>query len=200
MIEISVSICLDAGDVVTLGEQLAVIARWFAPLAQERTKGAVSSVAIPEPPFAARGTPAKGGITKRAKLSKRPANIGTPDQRPSPAANDTSGETAAGAPTTNTDMNAADDKRARLPFAELDPLVRSELKRLSMDGRIPNYKLWDSERDPRLPTLGAILARYDVTNLGDFAAFFGMEPPLSALANPRAGFRASLPESNAVAA
>lgn len=48
-----------------------------------------------------------------------------------------------------------------------------------MDGRIPNAKLWDAERDPRLPTYGAIMLRYNARNLADLAAVMGMEPPLN---------------------
>jgi hypothetical protein len=76
---------------------------------------------------------------------------------------------------------APEPARDRLPFAQLDALVRSEMKRLSMDGRIPGHKLWESERDPRLPTLGAIISRYKCANLIDLAAHFGLEPPLSVL-------------------
>lgn len=73
----------------------------------------------------------------------------------------------------------------RLPFDQLDPLVRSEMKRLSMDGRMPNHKLWDSERDPALPTLAAIILRYKCKGLADLADLMGLEPPLTALGNGR---------------
>ncbi len=69
---------------------------------------------------------------------------------------------------------------ARLPFDDLDALVRSEMKRLSMDKRIPGHSLWNAERDPRLPTLTAICYRYDVKNLVELAAKLEMQPPLSA--------------------
>jgi len=54
------------------------------------------------------------------------------------------------------------------------------MKRLAMDGRIPGAKLWDSERDPRLPTLGAVLHRYNTSSLHGLAEALGMEPPLTA--------------------
>jgi len=71
--------------------------------------------------------------------------------------------------------------RSPLPFETFDALVRREVKRLSIDGRIPGHRLWESERDQRLPTLTAVIQRYNVTNLIDFADLMGMEPPLRAL-------------------
>lgn len=69
----------------------------------------------------------------------------------------------------------------RLPFDQFDQMVRAEMKRLSMDRRIPSYRLWDTERDSRLPTLGGVIQRYGCTNLVDFAEKIDMLPPLSAL-------------------
>jgi len=69
----------------------------------------------------------------------------------------------------------------RLPFDQFDQMVRAEMKRLSMDRRIPSYRLWDTERDSRLPTLGGVILRYGCTNLVDFAEKIDMLPPLSAL-------------------
>lgn len=69
--------------------------------------------------------------------------------------------------------------REPLPFAEFDMLVGKELKRLSVDGRIPNAGLWDEQRDPRLPTYVAVMQRYGCTNLTSFAEKMGMQPPLS---------------------
>lgn len=71
----------------------------------------------------------------------------------------------------------------RLPFDELDTLVRSEMKRLSIDKRMPSSRLWDEERDKRLPTLGAIMHRYKKTRLADLAEVFGLQPPLSTSTN-----------------
>lgn len=67
----------------------------------------------------------------------------------------------------------------RLPFDELDKLVAKELKRLSVDGRIPGAGLWDEQRDKRLPTYAAVMSRYGCTNLASFAEKMGMQPPLS---------------------
>lgn len=72
---------------------------------------------------------------------------------------------------------------ARLSFAEFDPLVRAEMKRLSLDKRMPGYKLWDSERDQRLPTLVGVMARYEKTRMADLAEVFGMQPPLDGRIN-----------------
>lgn len=68
----------------------------------------------------------------------------------------------------------------RLPFDQFDMLCRAEMKRLSMDKRMPNYSLWNSERDVRLPTMAGVLSRYGVTNLPDLAEQLEMLPPLSA--------------------
>lgn len=69
----------------------------------------------------------------------------------------------------------------RLPFDQFDKLVRSEMKRLSMDGRMPNHRLWNDERNVLLPTMAAVLYRYGVTTLVDLAKRLDMQPPLSAL-------------------
>jgi hypothetical protein len=67
----------------------------------------------------------------------------------------------------------------RLSFAEFDKLVRAEMKRLAMDDRLPGHKLWDSERKPPLPTLGAVILRYKADGLVGLAEMLGLEPPLS---------------------
>ena len=69
---------------------------------------------------------------------------------------------------------------ARLKFDEFDKLVRSEMKRLSVDGKhMPGHRLWEEDRDKRLPTLGAVLQRYDVSTLASLAEKLDMSPPLS---------------------
>lgn len=70
---------------------------------------------------------------------------------------------------------------SRLKLDEFDTLVRSEMKRLSMDKRIPSHGLWNAERDPRLPTLTGVCQRYGVPNLVALAAKLDMSPPLSAI-------------------
>ena len=69
-------------------------------------------------------------------------------------------------------------QRTVLPLDEYDVLVRSEMKRLSMEGRLPNRRLWDEERNPRLPTLKAVQDRYKCDSLDALAAVMGLEPPL----------------------
>lgn len=69
----------------------------------------------------------------------------------------------------------------RLPFDQFDKLVRSEMKRLSMDGRMPNHRLWNDERNVLLPTMARVMLRYGCNNLIDLAAKLDMLPPLSAL-------------------
>lgn len=65
-----------------------------------------------------------------------------------------------------------------LSYDEFDRLARSELKRLSVDGRLPGHKLWESERSPRLPTLRDVLQRYKCATLAELANLVGLEPPL----------------------
>lgn len=65
-----------------------------------------------------------------------------------------------------------------LPFAEFDVLCRAEMKRLSMDRRLPGRRLWDEERDKRLPTLDAVRMRYKCSTLTQLAEELGMLPPL----------------------
>lgn len=78
------------------------------------------------------------------------------------------------------DANDPPHTSNRLPFAEFDRLCRAEMKRLSMDGRLPGHKLWNSERNPQLPTMAAVLWRYKAAALVDLATILGLEPPLSA--------------------
>lgn len=68
----------------------------------------------------------------------------------------------------------------RLAFDQFDLLCRAEMKRLSLDRRMPGFRLWNDERDVRLPTMAGVLARYGVTSLSHLAAKLGMLPPLSA--------------------
>lgn len=65
-----------------------------------------------------------------------------------------------------------------LPFAEFDVLCRAEMKRLSLDKRLPGRKLWDEERDRRLPTLDAVRMRYKCATLEQLAEELGFMPPL----------------------
>lgn len=64
----------------------------------------------------------------------------------------------------------------RIKFEDFDKLVRLEMKRLNMDGRMPSMALWDSERKPPLPTMGAVMARYGVTRIAELAGKLDMPP------------------------
>ena len=68
----------------------------------------------------------------------------------------------------------------RMDSNEFHALACTEMKRLSMDKRMASYKLWDAERDNRLPKMSGMMARYGKTNLADMADIFGLQPPLSA--------------------
>ena len=69
---------------------------------------------------------------------------------------------------------------ARLEFEAFDKLVRSEMKRLSIDGaHMPGHRLWDHDRDNRLPTLSGVLKRYDAPNLVALATKLDMFPPVA---------------------
>lgn len=86
------------------------------------------------------------------------------------------------APTKRPGLLPGDEEQpGRLAFADFDKLVRSEMKRLSMDGRMPNHRLWNDERNVLLPTMAGVFLRYDVTNFIDLAEKLRMQPPLSAL-------------------
>lgn len=69
-------------------------------------------------------------------------------------------------------------RAAVLPFEEFDRLVRREMKRLNVDGRIPGHALWNDQRDEQLPTLSAVMQRYECANMKELAELLGMEEPL----------------------
>lgn len=88
------------------------------------------------------------------------------------------------APTKRPGLLPGDEEQpGRLAFADFDKLVRSEMKRLSMDGRMPNHRLWNDERNVLLPTMAGVMLRYDCNNLIDLAKRLDMQPPLSAVSN-----------------
>ncbi len=70
--------------------------------------------------------------------------------------------------------------KKRLPFEEFDKLVRAEMKRLApVPGTMPGHALWNEMRDPQLPTMGAVVSRYDCTDLKGLAALLNLAPPIS---------------------
>lgn len=62
-----------------------------------------------------------------------------------------------------------------------DELVRSEMERLAEHDRMPDHRLWNNERDVRLPTMAQIFSAYGVQNILQLANRLEMRPPLSAL-------------------
>lgn len=186
-ITISLNIQLDATDPAVLDAQLAAISRNLFT----RSPTSCTTVTAPAaPPRAmAVATPARSG-----RPAKRPATIEptaqegpethrTDVRRPDTPANAPTPEIAPILPATNEAETPKPAKRPRsgdrLPFAEFDTLVGKELKRLSVDGRIPTAGLWDEQRDRRLPMYNAVMQRYGCTNLATFAEKMGMQPPLS---------------------
>lgn len=63
------------------------------------------------------------------------------------------------------------EPKKRLPFEEFDKLVRAEMERLApVPGTMPGHALWNELRDSQLPTMGAVVSRYDCTDLKGLAA------------------------------
>lgn len=81
-------------------------------------------------------------------------------------------------PTKVAEVEAAEVSSKSIRFEEFDQLVRKEMKRLSMDGRLPGHKLWNDQRQAPLPTLGAVMLRYECKSLEDLAAKLGYQAPL----------------------
>jgi len=195
-ISLTLNVSLDATDLAALDTRLAALARGMARLTesaeapQSRTEPSPSADSAkpqnapkqrkptPRPPK----TPAPGGTPVLPPVFPATAN-GDGTQQPPTAVEPQRREEREEEQKPDQslgDLGAfAVDAPGRLPFAEFDKLVRSEMKRLSMDGRIPSCKLWDSERDRRLPSLAGLLYRYKVGGIGELAPVFGLEPPLS---------------------
>ena len=68
-----------------------------------------------------------------------------------------------------------------LDWATFDALVRSEMARLGVDGRMPTTANWNNSRDVRLPTMAGVLEAYDVVNQLTLAAKLAMKPAHTAL-------------------
>lgn len=148
---ITINIHLDTTDVATLGPKLAAITRGLALL---QTPEPLEQAPLHETPVLAPETPASSETPKITAIPQPTQSAAMAVDPPRKASGD------------------------RLAFEQFDSLVRKEVKRLSMDGRIPNAKLWDSERDPRLPAYAAVMARYGCTSLASFAEKMGMQPPI----------------------
>lgn len=67
-------------------------------------------------------------------------------------------------------------------FDEFDQLVRAEMQRLAIDGRMPGGPRWDAERSPGMPTMTNVLHRYrnefGIEGTAALAACFGLLPAL----------------------
>jgi hypothetical protein len=203
-ISLTLNVQLDAADLAALDARLAALARGMARLTesaeapQSRTEPtpsadlrAVSADSVnpdPKPQNALkRGkptprppkTPAPGGTPVLPPVF--PATInGEPQRREEREEKSNSAVSlASSAPLRLPESSDPPHLSNRLPFAEFDKLVRAEMKRLAMDGRLPGHKLWDSERKPPLPTLGAVILRYKADGLVGLAEMLGLEPPLS---------------------
>lgn len=188
-VTISINIQIDATDPAAFDAQLAAISRNLFG----RATPSCTAVALPSsPPRTMPTTPAErpGRPPKRAATIEPAAPDGpeahrtpvlVPDAPAVPAAPQiaaiplAAGEVAPKVAKPPKQPRSGD----RLPFDEFDKLVARELKRLSIDGRIPGAGLWDEQRDRRLPTYGAVMQRYGCTNLASFAEKMGMQPPLS---------------------
>lgn len=154
--------------------------------------GALCASAVDALPPTAQNAPKRPRATTRPQ--KIPAKERTPVLPPIPAAtmkveatNGTQGvpdgsngiDKSYSSPESSTPEVRPGAASYSIPFAEFDRLVRREMKRLAMDGRLPGHKLWDSERTPPLPTLSAVILRYNADGLVGLAEALGLEPPLS---------------------
>lgn len=170
--QINISIQLDPGELAETVTRLAMLFASPTPL------NALPSPDTPAPT----STPVLLAIPPATEASDAIAPLGEwtpvatqPERKPKPAA-EKRPAVLPGEMEKPKRVNSGD----RLKFDEFDTLVRSEMKRLSMDRRIPSHSLWNAERDQRLPTLTAICQRYDAPNLVALAAKLDMLPPLSA--------------------
>lgn len=178
--QINISIQLDPGELAALVRSFVGIGPIEVPIIPDATEPPTTPPnALPSPdapaPVSTPVLPAIPPATDEPETTSEPAPVGGPKGRPK-AVPEKRPAVLEG--------EAEKPKRIysgeRLKFDLFDNLVRSEMKRLSMDRRIPSHSLWNAERDQRLPTLTAICQRYDVPNLVALAQKLDMLPPLSA--------------------
>ena len=82
---------------------------------------------------------------------------------------------------TKVEDGKGDSKRGKvLPYDEFEKLARAEMKRLSLDGRMPSRVLWDAERDQRLPTFEAVRSRFQCATVAELADELELLPPIHA--------------------
>lgn len=171
--QININIQIDPGELADLVRSLAGL---IAPIPTEPPTTAQSALLRPDTP-APTSTPVLAAI---APVGEWTPVATQPERKSKP--------TAEKRPAEEVGQTEKRNYPSRLEFGLFDTLVRSEMKRLSMDRRIPSHSLWNAERDQRLPTLTAICQRYDAPNLVALAAKLDMLPPLSAL-NGQGGHR-----------
>jgi len=176
--QININIQLDPGE---LAETLTRLAMLFAPIPTEPPAMPQSALPSPDTPAPA-STPVLAAIAPATEAVDTIAPLGEwttvatqPERKSRPVA-----EKRPAVLPGETEKPKRVMVSERLKFDQFDNLVRSEMKRLSMDKRIPSHSLCNAERDQRLPTLTAICQRYDVPNLVALAAKLEMLPPLSA--------------------
>lgn len=105
--------------------------------------------------------------------------VAQPESTPTPPTVHTTTENAEETPKTTEEPTTTPEAKKRLPFEEFDRLVRAEMKRLAPSpGQMPSHNLWNEMRTPPLPTLGAVISRYDCVDLNGLAKELGMNPPL----------------------
>lgn len=160
MINVRIQIRLSADDPTQLGAQLAAILQGAQALADIEIDPTTKNGAV------AIETDVRGGNTHAAPPTPNDAPA-TPATQPKKR----------GRPR-KTQSELLDPKT---DWPAFDDLVRSEMERLSVDGRMPSTAVWNSNRDVQLPTMTHILEAYDVLNLLTLAAKLELRPPVSAL-------------------
>jgi hypothetical protein len=180
MITITCTIQLESTDLTDLIDN-ANWSRLFATLAltTPTTPTTPSAPVRSLPAFAQR----RQFVRSPREATELPTSNETNVPVPEPSADGETLKIEAVPPAKQADTVSTETKRNNRPqtplaFTEFDKLARAELKRLSMDGRIPGHKLWESERNPLLPTLGGVLQRYKCATLAELAGLVGLEPPL----------------------
>lgn len=169
MVKIQISIDLDVNEPERVGAQLAAIlqgARMLIapPNSVESVEPVAQDIALDIALVAPATAPEPNGAAPATKHRGKP---GRPPK---------SGK----ARTTKTPAPALLNPKSDWDF--FDSLVRNEMRRLSVDRRMPGTALWNNERDCRLPTMAGLVAAYDVADVKELATKLGMPAPLSTMA------------------
>lgn len=149
-------------------------------IAQLDPAGELEFVQKVDPPIARNGftyTPASETSTTLAPAPAAASSTLAPEP-PTPAPKPTAQQRLA-ASKVGADLKAKRQANgAGLDFEAFDALVRKEVKRLSTAGAMPSHAFWDEFRDPALPTLVNVIARYGVSGAGELAKLLGYAPSL----------------------